>query len=112
MLGSCRLFADDRSVGERSLEINNLRSMVNTDLNTITHWAKQWLVKLNPEQTNIVYFRNRPSTVDLYYTTDNIKTKPADAHTHTGVTLSADGISFRQTTVLRKIKFKVYRNFF
>jgi hypothetical protein len=29
MLGLCRLFADDTSVGERSLEINSLRSMVN-----------------------------------------------------------------------------------
>ena len=29
MLGLCRLFTDDTPVGERSLEINNLRSMVN-----------------------------------------------------------------------------------
>ena len=50
MLGLCRLFADDTSVGERALEINNLRSMVNIDINNITHWAKQWLVKLNPEK--------------------------------------------------------------
>jgi hypothetical protein len=28
----CRLFADDTSVGERSFEINNLRSMVNIDI--------------------------------------------------------------------------------
>jgi hypothetical protein len=41
MLGLCRLFADDTSVGERSLEINSLRSMVNIDLNNIKHWAKQ-----------------------------------------------------------------------
>ena len=50
MLGLCRLFADDTSVGERSLEINNLRSMVKIDFKNITHWAKQWLVKLNPEK--------------------------------------------------------------
>ena len=50
MLGLCRLFADDTSVGERSLEINNLRSMVNIDLNNITHYAKQCLVKLIPEK--------------------------------------------------------------
>ena len=57
MLGLCRSFADDTSIGERTLEINNLRSMVNIDLNNITHWAKQWLVKLNPEKkTEIVYF--------------------------------------------------------
>jgi hypothetical protein len=32
MLGLYRLFADDTLVVERSLEINNLRSMVNNDL--------------------------------------------------------------------------------
>ena len=91
MLGLCRLFADDTSVGERSLEINSLRSMVNIDLNNIKHWAKQWLVKLNPEKTEIVYFSTRPSPDDLYFSTDNIKIKPFDAHKHIGVTLSADG---------------------
>jgi hypothetical protein len=50
MLELCRLFADDTSGGERALEINNLRSMVNIDINNITHWAKQWLVKLNQEK--------------------------------------------------------------
>ena len=50
MLGLCRLLADDAAVGERSLEINCLRYMVNIDLNDITYCAKQWLVKLNPEK--------------------------------------------------------------
>ena len=91
MLGLCRMFADDTSDGERSLEINHLRSMVNIDLNNITHWAKQWLVKLNPEKTEIVYFSTRPSPDDLYFSTDNIKIKPVYAHKHLGVTLRADG---------------------
>jgi len=88
MLGLCRLFADDTSVGERLLEINHLCSMVNIDLNNITHWVKQWLVKLNPEKTEIMYFSTRSSSVDLYFSTDNIKIKPVDAHKHLGVTLS------------------------
>ena len=41
MLGLCRLFADDTSVGERSLEINSVCSMVNIDLNNIKHWASR-----------------------------------------------------------------------
>jgi hypothetical protein len=32
MLGLCRLFPDDTSVGERALEINNLRAKVLSDL--------------------------------------------------------------------------------
>ena len=115
MLGLCRLFADYTSVSEKSLEINHLRSMVNIDLNNITHWAKQWLVKLNLE---IVYFSTRTSPVDLYFSTNNIKIKPIDAHKHLGVTLSADGKWSKhinngvvKASVLRKIKFKVSRNF-
>ena len=122
MLGLCRLLADDTSVGEKSLKINHLRAMVNIDLNNITHGAKQWLVKLNPENTEIVYFSTRPSPVDLYFSTDNIKIKLVDAHKHLGVTLSADGKWFkhinnvvvkasRQIAVLRKIKFKASWNF-
>ncbi len=58
MLGLCRLFADDTSVGERSYELNSLRDMVNIDLVNISKWAKQWLVKLNREKTNIMYFNS------------------------------------------------------
>jgi hypothetical protein len=118
----CRLFADDTSVGERSLEINNLRSMVNIDWKNITHWAKQWLVKLNPEKTEKVYFSTRPYPLDVYFSIDNVKIKPVDAHKHLGVTLSADCKwskhinnvvvkASRQIAVLCKIKFKASRNF-
>ena len=40
MLGLCRLFADDTPVGERSLENNNLRSMVNIDLYKYYAWGE------------------------------------------------------------------------
>jgi hypothetical protein len=69
-----------------------------------------------------MYFSTRPSPVDLYFSADNIKIKPVDAHKHLDVTLSADGKWFkhinnvvvkasRQIAVQRKIKFKVSRNF-
>ena len=68
-----------------------------------------------------MYFSTRPSIVDLYFSTDNIKIKPVDANKYIGVSLSADGqwskhINYvvgkacRQIAVLRKIKFKVSRN--
>jgi hypothetical protein len=69
-----------------------------------------------------MYFSTRSSPVDLYFSADNIKIKPVDAHKHLDVTLSADGKWFkhinnvvvkasRQIAVQRKIKFKVSRNF-
>ena len=73
-------------------------------------------------KTEIVYFSTRPSPVDLYFSTNNIKFKPVDAHKHLSVTLSVDGKwskhisnvvvkASRHIVVLRKIKFKVSRNF-
>jgi hypothetical protein len=43
--------------------------MVNTDLNNISEWSKQWLVKLNPTKTRIY---------------------PVKCQKHLGITLSAD----------------------
>jgi hypothetical protein len=68
-----------------------------------------------------VYFSTRPSSVGVYFFTDNIKIKPVGTHKHLGVTLSVDGKwskhinnvvvkTSRQIVVLRKIKFKVSRN--
>ena len=58
-IGLCKLFADDTSMGEKSYEMNSLCKMVNTDLKNISEWSKQWLVKLNPTKTDIVYFNAR-----------------------------------------------------
>ena len=63
------MFADDTSIGEKSYEMNSLCNMVNTDLNNISEWSKQWLVKLNPTKTRIY---------------------PVKCHKHLGITLSAD----------------------
>jgi len=60
-IGLCRLFADDTSIGEKSYEINSFCNMVNTDLNYISEWSKQWLVKLNPTKTDIFYFNTTDS---------------------------------------------------
>ena len=57
----------------------------------------------------------------MYFFIENIKIKLVDAHSHIGVTLSADGKwskhinnvlakTSRQIAVLREIKFKVSRN--
>ena len=54
--------------------------MVNTDLN-ISEWSKQWLVKLNPTKTDIVYFNTRDIPPRIY---------PVKCHKHLGITLSAD----------------------
>jgi hypothetical protein len=120
--GLCRLFADDTSIGGKSYEINSLCNMVNTDLKYISEWCTQWFVKLNPTKTDIFYFNTtdiRPGLFWIEYT----RIYPIKCHKHLGITLSADckrsnhintiiAKTSKQVAVLRKLKFKVTRNFF
>ena len=46
----------------------------------IMRGAKLWLIKLNPEKREIVYFSTRLYLLDLYFSVDNVKFKTADAH--------------------------------
>ena len=84
MLGLCRLFPDDTSVGERTLEINNLRSMVNIDLNKYYALCE---TMVSPEK-KIVYFSTRPSPVDLFFFSENTFNKNLFMHTSILVLLS------------------------
>ena len=90
MLGLCRLFADDTPVGERSLEINNLRSMVNIDLYKYYALGETVANRTKPrKKKEIVYFSTRLYSLELYFSIDNVKIKTANAHKHLGVTFSA-----------------------
>ena len=121
-IGLCRLFADETSIGEKSYEMNSLCNMVNTDLKNISEWSKQWLVKLNPTKTDIVYFNTRDIPPGLFFWIENTRIYPVKCHKHLGITLSADckwsnhintiiAKTSKQVAVLRKHKFKVSRNF-
>jgi hypothetical protein len=96
--------------------------MVNTDLKNISEWSKQWLVKLNPTKTDIVYFNTRNIPPGLFFWIENTRIYPVKCHKHLGITLSADckwlnhintiiAKTSKQVAVLRKLKFKVSRNF-
>ena len=93
-----------------------------TDLNNISEWSKQWLVKLNPTKIDIVYFNTRDTPPGLFFWIENTRMYPVKCHKHLGITLSADckwsnhintiiEKTSKQVTALRKLKFKVSRNF-
>jgi hypothetical protein len=85
-IGLCRLFADDTSIGEKSYEMTSLCNMVNTDLKNISEWSKQWLVKLNPTKTDIVYFNTRDIPPGLFFWIENTRIYPVKCHKHLGIT--------------------------
>ena len=70
--------------------MNSLCNMVNTDLKNISEWSKQWLVKLNPTKTDIVYFNTRDIPPGLFFWIENTRIYPVKCHKHLGITLSAD----------------------
>jgi hypothetical protein len=89
MTGLGRLFADDTSIGHISNDKDSLQNMVNLDLAYLKDWSKRWLVKFNQNKTEIMVFSARETK--LYFNFD------------------FEGASLRD--VLRKLKFKLKRNY-
>jgi hypothetical protein len=72
MLGLSRLFADDTSIGHTALDEFTLKNMINIDLNNIKKWGDTWLVKFNPNKTEIMIFNIRNQQDELSFDFDGI----------------------------------------
>ena len=72
MLGLSRLFADDTSIGHTALDESTLKNMINIDLNNIKKWGDTWLVKFNPNKTEIMIFNIRNRQDELSFDFDGI----------------------------------------
>ncbi|CAC5407456.1 unnamed protein product [Mytilus coruscus] len=59
IIGLSRMFADDTSIGHTAPDETTLQSMINIDLQNINSWANDWLVRFNPNKTNIMLFSNK-----------------------------------------------------
>ena len=117
-----KLFADDTSL---YLIVDNdeyqAAEQLNNDIEKIHQWSKNWLVKFNPEKTEIMTISkkiNKPHHPPVYM--NNVIIKEVDTHKHLGVTISEDGswnvhintimnkVSQR-LSMFRKVKFKLKR---
>ena len=91
-------------------------------LSNLSKWSEQWLVKLNPDKTDVMVFsvRNRDFNSNLNF--NNIQIDPVASHRHLGVYLSSDckwtihinkfiEKASTQLNVLRKLKFKLNREY-
>ena len=50
------LFADDTTLAYEYKNVLRAEEMLNTDLLTISEWAKKWFVKLNVKKTVLINF--------------------------------------------------------
>lgn len=120
LLSITRLFADDSSLSISSSNMNFIENTLNTDLHSLQEWSHKWLIKFNPDKTEVMFFslndEQRPS---LFF--ENTQLTYVKTHKHLGLTLSEDGkwhehinnIMTSASNVLssmQSLKFKLKRN--
>ena len=87
---SCRLFADDTSLGHTSNDLQNLQDIVNSDLSNIKTWSEDWLITFNPDKTDIMLFDSRRQG-NLSFKFGQTDILSVDFHKHLGIAFSYDG---------------------
>ncbi len=116
-----RLFADDTSLYIIVDNPNTAAESINNDLQTITEWANQWLVKFNPNKTkNLLISRktNRPQHPPIIM--QNQQVVEVTEHKHLGIFISQDGTwhahidyitakAWQRINIMRKLKFRLDR---
>ena len=116
-----RLFADDTGL---SIIVDcpvNAANILNTDLNTISSWARQWLVAYNPSKTKslIISRKTRRQIHPPLYLFDE-EISEVEHHKHLGVLLSHDlrwsdhidytlSKAYNRINILRKLKYTLDR---
>jgi hypothetical protein len=122
MTGLGRLFADDTSIGHIANDKDSLQDMVNLDLAYLKDWSKRWLVKFNQNKTEIMVFSSRDTKFYFNFDFEGASLRDVESHKHLGVIFSNDckwtkhidkliEKSSKQINVLRKLKFKLKRNY-
>ena len=118
MVGLTRLFADDTSIEHSAYDVTTLVNLGNIDLDNILKWSNDWLVKFNPDKTDIVQFSTRTQIAGLHFKFDNSIIHPVDSHRHLGILFSSDWKwtkhidilierASKELNILRKLKFKL-----
>ncbi|MCG8046320.1 MAG: reverse transcriptase domain-containing protein [Candidatus Thiodiazotropha endolucinida] len=88
LLSLTRLFADDSSLFVSATNMGDLEGILNHDLLIITHWAKQWLIKFNPNKTEAMLFSYTPREYFPNIVFDGVSVKFVNEHKHLGITFS------------------------
>ena len=116
-----RLFADDTSLYLIVEHANVSAATLNSDIKTITEWAKTWLVSFNPTKTESLLISrkmNRDHHPSLSMMNQDIL--EVQSHRHLGVTLSNDGgwhshieyiksKAWPRINIMKKLKFVLDR---
>ena len=120
--GFGRLFADDTCIGHTAHNEEYLHTLISTDLEHLTAWSYRWLVKFNPNKTDIMIFSTMHLENNSIFDFSDISLSPVHMHKHLGVIFRSDckwtkhidvliEKTSKQLNILRKIKYRLKRDY-
>lgn len=120
LLSLTRLFADDSSLFYSATSIFDIEGIINSDLQVLTNWAKQWLVNFNPLKTEAILFTMKQFANFPNLIFNNTVIQFVNHHKHLGLTLSNSGkwhehienilaSASKVIGIMRKLKFTLSR---
>ena len=119
LLSISRLFADDTSMSASSQNNDDIKAKLDTDLETVNHWARKWKVNFNPSKTEVIFIGNCPEGFQINF--NNTLIKPSSTHKHLGITFSSNGkwsdhidnickSALKEINVVKKLKYTLSRS--
>ena len=54
----CKLYADNSKI-IRVIEDDSIYDTLQRDINSVTNWTKEWLMKLNSDKRKVMHFGNK-----------------------------------------------------
>jgi competence CoiA-like predicted nuclease len=103
-----RLFADDTCIGHTAHNEENLHTLISTDLEYLNAWSYRWLLKFNPNKTDIKIFSTRHLENNLIFDFNDISLSPVHRHKHFDVLIERTS---KQLNKLRKLKYRLKRDY-
>ena len=70
--GCCKLYADDSKIIQVIKDESGVESL-QRDIESVTNWTKEWLLKLNSKKCKVMHFGNK--TVESVYFIDDLSTE-------------------------------------
>ena len=117
-----RLFADDTSLSYSSNNPYTIEDVLNSDLEQISVWSKDWLINFNPNKTKAMIFSCHTSPDDIEIEFQNQLVEFVSCHKHLGITFDSNGkfhthienilkCASTRLNVLKKLKYVLNRNY-
>jgi hypothetical protein len=94
LLHLTRLLADDTSLSYSSQSPYAIEDVMNSDLESISIWFKQWLVNFNPQKTKAMVFSNNNIPNDVEIAFQDKLVEFVTCHKHLGITFDKWKISY------------------